>query len=341
MQTLNNLKLSSKMHLLIIISSIIIALGLAVGTVCHFVANGFFNYSDDFASYKSVTVSYEDIDFSGSGKDPLEPIAEICEKAFKDAGVASYITENGDTTTGGRIEYRFTTVASDEKLAAAVEAINAEIKKEVLSEGGIQFSYASLHTAETLLGGGKAISMAAITIACAVALHFVYFIIRFRLTMALGALLADIHNFALFIALLALCRVPLGSTIATFAVLTVLITIIGTCFLFDRVRKNCKDDNLKKLSVFELTDKSANESLLINTVMPACLAALSVVLFVLLSISSLSPLAILAPVLCSLVAFVTCAYGTAIFTPAVYSHIKLVGDAMHKKSVDKAKILSK
>ncbi len=93
--------------------------------------------------------------------------------------------------------------------------------------------------------------------------------------------------------------------------------------------------------MFELTDKSANESLLINTVMPACLAALSVVLFVLLSISSLSPLAILAPVLCSLVAFVTCAYGTAIFTPAVYSHIKLVGDAMHKKSVDKAKILSK
>ncbi len=90
--------------------------------------------------------------------------------------------------------------------------------------------------------------MAAITIACAVALHFVYFIIRFRLTMALGALLADVHNFALYIALLALCRVPLGSTIATFAVLTVLITIIGTCFLFDRVRKNCKDDNFPCLN---------------------------------------------------------------------------------------------
>lgn len=51
-----NLKLSSKMHLLIIISSVVIAIGLAVGIICQFVANGFFNYNDDYANYKSVTV---------------------------------------------------------------------------------------------------------------------------------------------------------------------------------------------------------------------------------------------------------------------------------------------
>lgn len=336
-----NLKLSSKMHLFIIISTVIIALGLAVGTICHFVANGFFNYSDDYADYVSVSVSYDDIDFSGSGKEPVDLIRDICDKVFSNTGLSSYITVNGDTTTGGRLVYTFTPSTNFADIEKAVTAINADIKTAVESEGGIQFSYASAHTADTLLTGGKAISMAAIAIAVAVVFHFVYFIIRYKFTMALAALLADVHNFALYIALLALCRVPMGSTVAAFSVIAMIMTIIGTCFLFDRMRKNCKNEDYKKLTAFEVSDLSANESLIINTVMPACLAAISVVLFVLMSISSLSPLAILTPVLCSLVIFIVCAYGTAFFTPAVYSRFKLLGDDIKKKSAEKAKKLSK
>lgn len=332
-----NLKLSSMMHLFIIISTVLIAIGLAVGTICHFVANGFFNYGDDYADYVSVSVSYDDIDFSGSGKEPVELIKNICDKAFSDAGLSSYVTASGDTTTGGRLVYKFTPSTDFKKVQGAVDAINAEIKTSVESEGGIQFSYASAHSATTLLTGGKTITMAAIAIAAAVAFHFVYFIIRYKFTMALAALLADVHNFALYIALLALCRVPFGSTVATYAVIVILLTVIGTCFLFDRMRKNFKNEDYKKLTAFEVSDLSANESLIINTVMPACLAAISVILFVLMSISSLSPLAILTPVLFSLVAFVVCAYGTVFFTPAVYSRFKLLGDDFKKKSAEKAK----
>ena len=329
------------MHLLIIISSVVIALGLAVGIICQFVADGFFNYSDDYAIYKSVTVKYEDIDFSGSGEEPVEVIKDICDEAFKTAGVSSYVSTHGDTTTGGKIEYKFTTSTDVAKLSDAITAINAEIKSGVVGEDGIQFSYASYHSTESVLGGGKAITLAAITAATAIVFHFLYFVIRYKLTMALGALLADVHNIALYIALLALCRIPVGSAVATFGVLTVLLTIIGTCFLFDRMRKNCKDESLKKLTAFELADKSAVESLVINTIMPACLAAVSVVLFVLMAISSLSPLVVLSSVLCALVAFVSCAYGTAIFTPAVYSRFKKIGDELNKKSAEKSKNVGK
>ena len=38
-------------HIALIITVVIIAIGMAVGTICHFVSNGFFNYGDEFASY--------------------------------------------------------------------------------------------------------------------------------------------------------------------------------------------------------------------------------------------------------------------------------------------------
>ncbi|MDE7087212.1 MAG: hypothetical protein K2O67_03365, partial [Clostridia bacterium] len=51
-------KVCSKIHLFIIISVLFIAIGMAVGTICHFCANGFFNYGGEFASYTSVKVTY-------------------------------------------------------------------------------------------------------------------------------------------------------------------------------------------------------------------------------------------------------------------------------------------
>ena len=63
---MTNLKISAKMHIMIIVSAVIIALGIAVGCVCHFVADGYFNYSGEYKSYQSVTVSYVVLDF---GKD--------------------------------------------------------------------------------------------------------------------------------------------------------------------------------------------------------------------------------------------------------------------------------
>ena len=51
-------KVCAKIHLFIIISSLFIAIGMAVGTICHFCANGFFNYGGEFKSYNSVNIVY-------------------------------------------------------------------------------------------------------------------------------------------------------------------------------------------------------------------------------------------------------------------------------------------
>lgn len=328
-----NFKLSSKMHLLIIISTVLIALGLMVGVICHFVAGGYFNYGGDWASSKNITVSYAYVDFSDEND-----VYEICNDAFAQTGLNYQSATLGETRQGGEIVYTFSAGTDDVLLDNAVIIIKTAISN---NSDGVTLSTVAAHTSEGLLGGALTLERCAIALAAIIVLHFIYFAVRFKLTMAFAAALADIHNLAVFISLLALTRLPVGSTAIAFAALTVVLTVISTCFLFDRMRKNIKSEDNKKLTAFEVSDKSANESFMINTIMPACLAAISVVLFVLMSISSLSPLAILTPVICSLVAFIACTYGTVFFTPAVYSRFKLLGDNYKQKSAEKAKKIGK
>ncbi len=322
------------MHLFIIITCVIVAIGIAVGVICHCVGGKYFNYGGDFASYKSVTVTYSDIDFSGKQDDPEKVMDDICEKAFKEAGVNSYSKEYGEKSGGGSITYKFVDSTDGGKLDSAVEKINAAIGTSL---DGNMFSNASWQQINAVYEGSKAFERGGIALATIVVFHFLYFLIRYKVTMAFAALLADAHNLAIYLSLLAITRVPVSSAVMTFAVLTVIITMIGTCFLFDKMRKNIKNEDNAKLSAFELTDKTADESFLLSVILPACIAAVAVVAFILMSISSLSPLAIMASIFMALISCVSCAYGTAMFVPAVYSRFKLIGDKYKAKHTRKAK----
>jgi len=318
-----NLKLSSKMHLFIIISSVLVALGIVVGVICHFLAGGYFNYGGDWASYKEVTVSYAYVDFSDEND-----VIEICNDAFGKSGVKYQSLTKGNSAEGGEIVYAFSVATDGTKLDNALILINDAIAQKV---GAAPQTTVSVHTQEALLGGALSIERCSIALACIVVVHFLYFVIRYKLTMALAAVLADIHNVAVFVSLLSLTRIPVASSVLAFTALTLVLTVIGTSLLFDRIRKNAKNEDLKKLTSFEQADLGANECLKLNLIIPACLAGVAVLMFVLLSISSLSPMAILAPVFAALVSFVSCAYGTAMFIPSVYSRFKLLGDNYKSK----------
>lgn len=322
-----NFKVSSKMHLFIIISSVVVALGLLMGLVFQFAMNGYFNYGADWSNYKSINVSYSCVDYAEE-----DDVKEICLKAFESAGVKYYSVVSGSKTgdiVGGEITYKFMASVDDGKLAKAVESVNAAFSANA-EEGGISQSTASWHKSEGLLGGYKALWRGAVAVAAAIVFHFAYFAIRYKLTMALAAALADVHNLALYVSLLSLTRIPVGSSMIAFAVLTVLLTAIGTSFLFDRMRKNIKNEDFKKLSNEEFVDKSAGECFKINLFLPVCVAVLAVVMFALMSISAMSVIAVLSPVLCGLVCCIACAYGTLMFVPSVYSRFKKLGDEYKK-----------
>lgn len=324
---MTNLKLSSKMHIMIIVSAVVIAIGLAMGLIFQFVAGGYFNYGADYSSYNSVVVNYAYID----GQE--DSVKDVCSKAFKDAGVSYYTCVSGETTEGGQLVYKFTVSTNNEKLAKAKDAIHTALN----AEGTSGLSNASVHEVKAVLGGGKALTYGAIALATAVVFQFIYFAVRYKLTSALAALLADVHNLAIFLSLLAITRVPVGSDIFAFAALTVVITMIGCCFLFDKVRKNVKDEKYAKTEAFELSDICANESILDISVSAIAVAAAAVILFVLMSISALSVNLVLTPALMAVLAAASSVYGTAFFTPSVYSRFKLIGDNFKASHSQKSK----
>lgn len=317
------------MHVMIIVTAIIVAAGIAVGLICQFVAGGYFNYGADYKSYDSVVVTYAYIDYKEE-----DAVKTICEDAFADAGIKYYSVTAGDCADGRELVYSFSQSVDAEKIKTAASAINGEI-------GSSGLSNAYYHSAETLLGGGYALTYGAIALASAVAFQFIYIAIRYKLAMAFAALLADVHNLVLFVSLLTITRIPVGSTVFALAALTVIATMIGSCFLFDRVRKNSKSEKFEKSGAFEVVDVSAGESFANSVICTVGLALAAVLIFVLASISAMSVTLVLTVTLGAIVAAISCVYGTCFFTPAVYSRFKLIGDnfkAKYAKSPSKKSV---
>ncbi|MCD8307832.1 MAG: hypothetical protein LUD51_06385 [Clostridia bacterium] len=328
-----DMKLSGKMTLFIIISCIIVVAGVVVGTVCHFLGYGYFNPGADWTSDQTVTATW----YYTDAKIDSDTIEEYCKDAFDEQGISYYAVTYGtaDDGSGGDITYKFTSSTDTDKITAACETVRTRIASlyEVDADGyqDVYLTRIYSHVTDTYAGSSKALLYAGIAVATIVVFELLYVMIRYKISMALGGLLACAHNLALYICLVSLCRIPVGTSMFSFAVLTVFVTMICTLFMYGKMRKNIKDESLADLTPAELTDRSASQTFKLNLGVMASLAAAVVVMFVLMSISSLSVLAIISPVLCALVAFVSCFYGTCFFLPSVYPRFRKIGLKFQRK----------
>ncbi|MCD8295774.1 MAG: hypothetical protein LUE27_11135 [Clostridia bacterium] len=329
-----DLKLSGRMTLFIIISCIIVVASVVVGVVCSCLGYGYFNAGADWNSDKSVTLTWY---YTDGFNEKDETLMGYCEDAFKEQGISYYAVTYGeaDDGSGGDITYTFTSGTSTEALENACDTVRGKISAmyEVDSDGyqDVYLTRIYSHTTSTHTGSAKALLYAGIAVATVVVFEFLYVLIRYKMSMALGALLACAHNLALFLCLIALCRIPIGTSMFAFAVVTVVATMICTLLMYGKMRKNMKDESLADLTPAELVDKSNSQTFYMNLAFCASLAAAVVVIFVLMSISSLSVLAIISPVLCALVAFISCFYGSCIFLPSVYPRFRKIGLKFQRK----------
>lgn len=323
---MNNLKLSSKMHIMVIVSSLVIAIGLAMGLIFQFVSNGFFNFGAEFESYNSVVVEYAYVDYGEGDK-----VVEICDKEFQSVGVKYFGYVSGDTDQGGEITFKFAKSCAEEKVKQAAENISKNLKGDTLSN----LSGAYFHTVETKLGGAQPLIYASIALASAAVFQFLYFVIRYKLTMAFAALLANVHNLALYTALLAITRIPVGTAAIAFGALTVVMTMFGCGIVFDRMRKNLKDEKFASFDVGGQVDTCVGESFTTITVFTVFVAVAAVLLFVLLSIGAMSVTNVFAPVVMALLCALASFYGTVFFTPSVYSRFKKISDGKKAGKTDK------
>ena len=322
---MNKMKISSKVHLFIIISAVIVAIGLAVGLVCHFVFDGYFNYGAEFKSYNTIEVNYAYVDYSDE-----DDVVDICNGVFDKEGVSYYACVSGDTDDGGRVIFKFSKGYEEEKLVKVAASVQT-----ALQSGENMQSTSTFHTMDAELNGEKVLVYASIAVASAIVLQFLYFIVRYKLTMAFAACLANLHNLALYVSLLAITRVPVGISAVAFGALTVLLTMIACGYLFDRYRRNLKKEKYEKVSGDELTDICVSESFTAILYPVLGVAAAAVLLFVLLSISAMSVLTILTPAVAAILCAASAVYGTVFFVPSVYTRIKSIGDSVKARSKNK------
>ena len=301
-------KVCSKIHLFIIISVIFIAIGMAVGTICHFCANGFFNYGGEFSSYKSVVVDYATSESNG-----LDGVKAACDKSFK--GLKPYEVQYTDTELGGEIVYKFTSRTDSAALKTAVDGINAELRSTEDS-----LNIAALHEGVVNEGGKRAIDMAAIALASAAAFLFLYFIVRYKLRSAYSALLACVHNLGIFVALAAITRIPVGTEMIAIGAAVVFATMILSCIFFDKTRKNFKDEAYAKTGREEVVDVSACEVGPVTFIGVCALAACALVFGAFAAISEMW-IGAFAPAILAVFGMIACGYGAIFFTPAVHGSI--------------------
>lgn len=320
---MTKLKVCAKLHLFIIISSLLIAIGMAVGTICHFCANGFFNYGNEFSSYNCVTVTY----YSSEYKD-REAVEPVCEEAL--GGFNAYEVSFAETTLGGELVYKYSPKTDLNALAEAAETLNGK-----LATGNKYLSNAAVHEGVVKQGGSRAITFASIALASAAAFQFLYFIIRYKLRAAYSALLASVHNLGVFAALVAITRIPVGTETIAIGAAVVFVTMILTCLLFDRTRKNFADEKYVKTERTEVVETSASEIRMTTVYLVAALAVAALIVGVFAAISSLY-IGAMAPAIVVLLGMASIFYGTVFFTPAVHSAIDLTCEKV-KKSLEAAK----
>ncbi|MGN1061191.1 MAG: hypothetical protein ACI4QN_05605 [Candidatus Coproplasma sp.] len=302
---MTNLKVCKRLHVFIFISVLFIAIGMAIGTICHFVANGFFNYGGEFSSYKSISATYyysehkADTDFKAICKDAVSGISPI--------DVSYAVSDIGE-----EIVYKFSVNTDNAKLQTAVDAINANFT-------GLESS-AVLHEGFVNEGGARNLVYAAIALASAAAFQFLYYILRYKLRAAFSALLACVHNLGVYAALLAVTRIPVGTEAVAIGAAVVVLTMILSGLLFDRTRKNFKNEKYVKANRVDVVETSASEVRIITVTTLAALAITAVVFGVFASIS-VAYIGAFAPAIVALLGVIACFYGSVFFAPAVHGAI--------------------
>ncbi len=301
-------KIIKMRHLAVIIGIIIIAIGMAVGTVCHFVGGGFFNYGGEFASYKSVEIT------SSVPEDPDgKVILEIAEDKLGSLGAYNVSFSEGQNYSPNTLVYKFYQTVSDEELQGAVDAI-----AQAVSEAGLGDGTVVLHNNAGVAGGLYILNFAAIALASAVAFQAIYTAVRFKPGMALAALCSQVFVVGLYAALLAMTRCPLGLEAVAFGIVAVVLNMICSSLLFDKVKKSYSDESKAKVEKLQLVAEGAQTTLKVNAFV--CIAALvAFAIFMIFAVVASPAWATLVPYGAAVFAIAACACAFGVFTPAVYS----------------------
>jgi hypothetical protein len=318
---MTKLKLPANKHILLIISCIIIAIGMAVGTVCHFIFGGFFNYGSEFSDYNSINVTYLAAEYSE------KEIKSICDETLADLNTVDVSV--AEVSVGGELVYKFSANTDTDKLQAATDALNAKLS----ANDGL--STASLVKATTYVGGLRSLNYAFIALASTVAFACLYFIFRYRFAAAITSILSNVFCLGLYIALLAITRIPVGIEAVAFGCVAVLLSLIISGLFCNKAHKNIKNPDADINSAEDVVNSAYGYSVKLGSIV-VCFTVIAVAVLAIFAICAFLAPSILSPFAIAILALVSVAYTGLCFMPCVYSIFKGIFDNMKNKDNKKA-----
>lgn len=297
-------------HIAVIVSILIIVIGMAVGTICHFVSDGFFNYGDEFSSYKSIEVTTSAIeDLSG------DAVQQIAEDELSSLGAYEVSFSLASGTVPNTVIYKFSVSLSDSQISSAVSSIEARFEAE-----GMEDATVVSHYNEGLSGGIWQLNWAVVALASAVVFQAIYFAIRLKPGMAISAICSQLAVVGVYASLLAITRCSVGLEAVAFAALAVIITMICNGVFFNRVKNSFKDEANAKAEKLDLVAEGARSTSKINAFV--CIAAaIMTVIFAIFAMIASPSVATLLPYVACLISIVACAYTFCVFAPANYAQL--------------------
>ena len=300
-------------HIVLIVSVIIMAIGMAVGTVCHFVSNGFFNYGDEFSSYKSIEVTTSAVeDVNGN------TLLEVANEELASLGAYEVSFSKSTGYLPNTVVYKLGTSVSDEAIDEAVAAVKAHFE----GEGYEDFTVSSYFN-EAKVNGIYVLNFTAIALSSAVVFQAIYFAIRFKPGMALAGLMSQVAAVGVYASLLAITRCPVGLEAIAFAAVAVVLNMILCGLFFDNVKKSYKDENNEKAETLQLIAAGGQSTAKVNLFVCIAAAAAAVILAVFALIAAPS-FVTLAPFAAFLIAVISCAFAFALFTPSAYAVVSVI-----------------
>ena len=157
---------------------------------------------------------------------------------------------------------------------------------------------------------------------------FAYVAIRFKVGMGVTILVAAVHDTAVTLAVVALLRIPTGVSLIGAVAATLLLSAAMNMFVYGRMRKDFRSDEMKALPAREAVAASVRGSRKGVFTIAVAAAAFIIILGV---VGIFTAFDLTSFMLSALIAVVASTYSSLLLSPAIYACIKEKSDANRAK----------
>lgn len=314
-------KTIGKLKLWLVVSAVLVVAGILMSAI--------FGFNADAAVSDSKTLTVKMNSYAYFTR--LENVKEICEAELDKAGFKDCYTLDGETSgDSDEIVYVFSAKTDEAKLREAGDSIQAKLTTATDEEGNALNGQELLVTVNSedvsaFLPDGyfwRNILAAAVILV----IEFVYIAVRYKLNMGVTAAATSLLGLLLTLALVAITRIPVMSSLVYVAAFAMLYSAFIAMVVFNRMRENFRTDEYKAMSAEEAIVSSVPAKFIL------IFAAASIVALVLvggIAVASVRWFAV-----ASIVAVVAGTYSVLVFMPAMYLPLKKISD---KKAAERAR----